>query len=245
MFRPALATVACALLASACAVPDRTAPPVATFSIVARDPATGELGIAVQSKFVAVGAVVPWARAGAGAIATQAWANTRYGPAGLELLAAGSSAEETLEALRAADDGSARRQLGVVDTAGGTATFTGERCLDWAGGRSGRDYACQGNILAGAEVVDAMAETFESSEGPLGQRLLAALAAGQEAGGDRRGRQSAALLIVRDGWGYAGLNDRFRDLRVDDHPRPIEELQRLYELHREVFPRPRRRARRE
>lgn len=217
-------------------VPDVPAfPPVATFSIVGFDPGTGELGVAVQSKFVAVGAVVPWARAGVGAIATQAWANTRFGPVGLALLAAGKTPEEVGETLVAMDSRAGHRQFGIVDASGRSVTFTGEECLDWAGGRSGPNFAVQGNILAGPGVVDAMAEAFTSVEGDLGERLLAALAAGQAAGGDRRGRQSAALLIVREGWGYGGLNDRYRDLRVDDHPTPIAELQRLHELHRSVF----------
>jgi uncharacterized Ntn-hydrolase superfamily protein len=217
-----------------------TAPPVATFSIVALDPETGELGVAVQSKFIAVGAVVPWARAGVGAIATQSFANTRYGPEGLALLAAGKSAEQVVVALSSADEGRARRQLGIVDAKGRAASYTGDACFDWAGGRTGESYAAQGNILAGAGVVDAMAASFEASKGPLADRLIAALAAGQAAGGDKRGRQSAALLVVREGWGYAGLNDLYRDLRVDDHPRPIQELARLLELHRALFARPER-----
>ncbi len=203
-----------------------------TFSIVARDPQTGELGIAVQSKFLAVGAVVPWAKAGIGAIATQSWANTTYGPRGLELLARGLSAAETLEQLLADDPERAKRQVGIVPASGAPVTYTGSECFPWAGGHVGEHYACQGNILVNEETVNAMARTFEETSGQLCDRLLAALAAGQEAGGDSRGQQSAALLVVREKGGYGGFNDRFIDLRVDDHPRPIEELARLLRLHR-------------
>lgn len=226
------------VLAVGCAAP--SAPPlVATFSIVAIDSATGELGVAVQSKVPAVGAVVPFAQAGVGALATQALTNTRYGPEGLKLLRAGKTAQQTLEALVSADPRSGRRQLGIVDAQGRTAAFTGEGCHAWAGERRGAGFTCQGNLLAGQAVVDAMAEAFESSEGPLAERLLVALEAGQAAGGDRRGRQSAALLVVREGWGYGGQSDRFRDLRVDDHPTPIQELRRVYGVHRRTFRRPR------
>ena len=190
-------------------------PVVATFSIVARDPATGELGIAVQSKFVAVGSVVPWAKAGVGAIATQSWANTRYGPVGLDLLERGVSPEKVIEIMTEADGNRESRQVGIVSADGNASSFTGKKCLSWAGGKTGKNYAAQGNILTGPEVVDAMADTFEKSEGELSERLIAALRAGQKAGGDKRGRQSAALLIVRKGWGYSGLNDRYRDLRVE------------------------------
>ena len=210
--------------------PEMVAKPVATFSIVARDPDTGDLGIAVQSRFFAVGAVVPWARAGVGAVATQSWANTTYGPRGLDLLAEGSDAEATIAALIADDEGAAQRQVGIVGADGSTATFTGDACLMWAGGRTGEHYAAQGNILAGPAVIDAMAAAFEGSSGSLPDRLLKALAAGQAAGGDARGMQSAALLVVRDGGGYNGFNDRWVDLRVDDHPAPIAELQRLLDL---------------
>ena len=214
-----------------------------TFSIVGRDPETGELGIAVQSKFLAVGAVVPWAKAGVGAIATQSWANTSYGPYGLELLASGLSAAETIERLTSEDEGYAMRQVGIVGVEGHPATYTGAQCFPWAGGRVGEHYACQGNILVGEETVIAMARTFEQtmaepSQGDttrattLSDRLVAALAAGQAAGGDSRGQQSAALLVVREKGGYSGFNDRFIDLRVDDHPHPIDELKRLLELHK-------------
>lgn len=203
-----------------------------TFSIVARDTQAGELGIAVQSKFLAVGAVVPWARAGVGAIATQSWANTSYGPRGLELLAGGLSTEETLAQLLSTDEERANRQVGIVSINGSPATYTGDQCFPWAGGRVGDDYACQGNILVGEDTVLAMAHTFEQTGGRLCDRLLAALAAGQAAGGDSRGQQSAALLVVRERGGYGGFNDRFIDLRVDDHPQPIEELQRILQLHK-------------
>lgn len=209
-----------------------------TFSIVAVDLANGELGIAVASKFLAVGAVVPWARAGAGAVATQSYANVSYGPRGLDLMAAGVSAQEALEQLLADDPDRELRQVGIVDGRGGAATFTGSGCHAWAGGRTGPGYAAQGNILAGPEVVDAMAETFESTQGPLAARLLAALAAGDRAGGDRRGRQSAALLVVKERGGYGGYTDRFIDLRVDDHVDPVGELQRLYEIWRLYFEKP-------
>lgn len=203
-----------------------------TFSIVARDAEKGEWGIAVQSKFLAVGAVVPWARAGVGAIATQAWANTSYGPHGLDLLASGLSAQETLEQLLQADDGRADRQIGIVGASGAPVTYTGEKCFSWAGGRTGEHYACQGNILVSEDTVAAMARTFEETVGLLCDRLLAALAAGQAAGGDSRGQQSAALLVVREHGGYGGFNDRFIDLRVDDHAAPIDELQRILQLHK-------------
>lgn len=208
-----------------------------TFSIVACDPIQSDWGVAVQSKFLAVGAVVPWAQAGAGAIATQSYANTSYGPEGLRLLAAGMSAEEALARLVAADEGQEHRQVGMVDAAGRAAAFTGRECLAWAGHLVGSNYACQGNILVSAATVEAMAAAFEAAGGPLADRLLAALAAGQEAGGDRRGQQSAALLVVRERGGYGGFNDRYLDLRVDDHPQPIAELQRLLDLYRLYFDR--------
>ena len=221
---------------------DSEPPRVATFSIVACDPKTGELGVAVQSRFLAVGAVVPWAKAGVGAVATQSLANTTYGPKGLKLLASGSALEDVVKQLTDADSQRAVRQLGIVNAAGKAATFTGAECNAWAGGRTGANFAAQGNILAGEGVVAAMAESFEKSADSgeeLGQRLIDALKAGQAAGGDRRGMQSAALLVVHEGWGYAGLNDRYRDLRVDDHAEPIAELQRIYDLHKRVFPAPR------
>jgi uncharacterized Ntn-hydrolase superfamily protein len=213
----------------------RKAPVVATFSIAAADPAAGEVGVAVASRFLAVGSVVPWVRAGVGAVATQAMANVAYGPRGLGLLAQGVAPDEAIEELTAADAGRALRQVGLVDASGRSATYTGPGCLEWAGGRSGRDYACQGNILAGPDVVDALATAFEETDGPLPDRLMAALAAGDAAGGDRRGRQSAALYVAREGAGYLGMNDRFIDLRVDDHQMPIVELRRLIGVHRSLY----------
>ncbi len=209
-----------------------------TFSIVGRDPQTGELGIAVESKFLAVGAVVPWAKAGVGAIATQAWANTSYGPRGLDLLASGLSAAETIAQLTNEDEGRASRQVGIVAANGEPATYTGDECFPWAGGHTGEHYACQGNILVGEDTVLAMARTFEQTAGALCDRLVTALAAGQAAGGDSRGQQSAALLVVRAGGGYSGFNDRFIDLRVDDHPQPIDELHRILQLHKLYLFRP-------
>jgi uncharacterized Ntn-hydrolase superfamily protein len=208
---------------------------VATFSIVAFEPETKALGVAVQSRFLAVGAIVPWARAGVGAVATQAMANFNYGPRGLDLMSRGKTAEETLRALISSDDEREHRQLGVVDARGRVATFTGSECFEWAGGVAGEHYAAQGNILVGRETVEAMAETFETTTGDLAGRLLAALDAGQTAGGDSRGKQSAALLVVKEGGGYGGNNDRLLDLRVDDHPEPIRELIRIRELHTLYF----------
>jgi uncharacterized Ntn-hydrolase superfamily protein len=190
----------------------------------------------VQSKFLAVGSVVPWAEPGVGAIATQAHANPRYGPDGLDLLRQGLSAAEVVERLTAADDGRDHRQLGVVDAQGRAATYTGAECLDWAGGRIGTAYAAQGNILVSQPTVDALAETFERTAGrPLSERLLDCLAAAQEAGGDRRGQQSAAIFVVQKDGGYAGLSDVLVDLRVDDHERPIQELRRIYRLHQAIY----------
>ena len=213
-------------------------PLVATYSIVACDLETGQWGVAVQSKFLGVGAIVPWAEPHVGAIATQAFANPRYGPDGLALLREGLSAEETVERLTSADDGRAERQLGIVDGEGRSASFTGGECNEWAGGRTGTNYAAQGNILVSEATVDALAETFEASAGnPLSTRLLDCLDAAQAAGGDSRGQQSAALLVVQRDAGYAALSDSLVDLRVEDHERPLEELRRLYDLHREVFER--------
>ena len=211
----------------------------ATFSIVACDLKAGEWGVAVESKFLAVGPVVPWAAANVGAIATQAYANTSYGPRGLELLRSGLSAEEVVKRLTEEDEEREHRQLGVVDAQGRASAFTGKECYEWAGHLVGDGYACQGNILASQRVVEAMAEAFETTKGPLADRLVAALRAGQAAGGDRRGQQSAALLVVKEKGGYGGFTDRFVDLRVDDHPRPIEELARLLRLQRLYFGRPR------
>ena len=208
---------------------------VATFSIVAFDPETDSLGVAVQSKFLAVGSVVPWARAGVGGVATQAMANYNYGPRGLELMSKGNSAEQTVQALTSADEDREHRQLGIVDARGRASTFTGSECFDWAGGVTGEHYAAQGNILVGKETVEAMASTYEQTGGDLAARLLEALDAGQGAGGDLRGKQSAALLVVREGGGYGGDNDRVVDLRVDDHPDPIKELIRIRDLHTLYF----------
>jgi uncharacterized Ntn-hydrolase superfamily protein len=198
---------------------------------VAADVDAGDWGVAVASKFPAVGSVVPWARAGVGAVATQAWANTSFGQGGLQLMSSGLSAEETLRRLTVEDDGRDKRQAGMVDASGAAATYTGTECMEWAGGRSGNGYACQGNILVGAEVIDAMAESFEGSEGDLVDRLLAALAAGDRAGGDRRGRQSAALLVVREAGGYEGYTDRYVDVRVDDHSQALDELMRVFDVY--------------
>src|SRR5258708_33067699 len=209
---------------------------VATYSIAACDLEASEWGVAVQSKFLAVGSVVPWAEPEVGAIATQAYANPSYGPNGLALLREGLSAHEVVERLIAADDGRDERQLGIVDGEGRSASWTGPECSDWAGHRNGPGYAAQGNILVGAETVDALAETFEATSGrPLAERLINCLAAAQAAGGDRRGQQSASLLIVERDGGYARLSDVLVDLRVDDHPRPIEELRRLYVMHQALF----------
>ncbi len=211
--------------------------PIATFSIVAYDPTRKEWGVAVQSKFLAVGAVVPWARAGAGAVATQSYANLTYGPRGLELLEQGMSAQEVVKTLTDADEGRAQRQLGVVDREGRAAAYTGAECHFWAGHLVGDGYACQGNILVPG-TVEAMAERFESVRGGAGELadwLVEALAAGQEAGGDSRGRQAAAVLVVRQGGGYGGNNDRYLDLRVDDHPTPIRRLKELVEMHHLYF----------
>jgi len=209
---------------------------VATFSLVAFDPEARQWGVATQSKFLAVGSVVPWAEADAGAVATQSYANPRYGPDGLALLRQGIAADEVVRRLTEADDGRETRQLGVVDARGGAATFTGSECHDWAGGRTGDGYAAQGNILVSGETVDALAKTFEETRGrPLAERLIDALAAAQEAGGDSRGQQSAALVVVEKDGGYANLSDVLVDLRVDDHERPIDELRRLHGLHDAIF----------
>jgi len=182
-----------------------------------------------------VGAVVPWAKAGVGAIATQSYANTAFGPKGLELLAAGKSAQEVLDLLIAEDPGRAKRQVGIVDAKGRAANFTGDECLDWAGGVTGENFTAQGNILVSEETVTALVETFQNSEGPLAERLLSALEAGQAAGGDSRGKQSAAILVVQEKAGYGGFNDVKVDLRVDDHEKPITELKRIYAVHQEIF----------
>lgn len=201
-----------------------------TFSIVAADPLAGDWGVAVASRFPCVGAVVPWARAGVGAVATQSWANTALGPDGLGLMGEGVSADDALGRLLEEDEGREDRQVGFVDPAGRAATFTGTKCMGWAGGATGSGFAAQGNILVGEPVVAELARVFSETEGDLCDRLLAALLAGDAAGGDRRGRQSAALLVVREGGGYDGRNDRYIDLRVDDHPEAPRELARLFEV---------------
>jgi len=208
---------------------------ISTFSIVAFDPQSAEWGVAVQSKFLAVAAVVSWAQAGAGVVATQSYSNVSFGPHGLALMADGLGAQETLDRLVAGDEGRARRQVGIVDAGGVAATFTGDGCHDWAGGISGPNYAVQGNILVSGATVEAMAKSFEASAGELADRLVAALAAGQAAGGDRRGRQSAGVLVVREKGGYGGFTDRYLDLRVDDDSRPIERLKALVDLHHLFF----------
>lgn len=209
-------------------------PVVATFSIVAADLATGEIGVAVQSKFLAVGSVVPWVKVGQGAIATQSWANTTYGPNGLAMLAAGLHPEEVVERLTRDDPDKDTRQIGIVDMAGRSATYTGSGCFEYAGGIAGPGFAAQGNILASAAVVDGLVSGFQTA-GPLSDRLLTALTLAQEAGGDKRGMQSAAIYIERAGAGYGGFNDRYVDLRVDEHTSPIEELKRLLTLQRLYF----------
>ncbi len=208
----------------------KPSPTFGTFSIVAFDSKTGDLGVAVASKFLAVGSVVPYAQAGVGAIATQSFANTTYGPKGLALLKKGMTPQQVLKQLLAADKDREHRQVGIVDAKGRAAAFTGKKCLPWAGHIVGRGYAVQGNILAGEQVVRAMAQAFEKAEGELAERLLAALEAGEAAGGDARGKQSAALLVVRKGGGYGGFDDRYIDLRVDDHPEPVKELRRLLSI---------------
>jgi uncharacterized Ntn-hydrolase superfamily protein len=211
---------------------------IATFSIAARDPQTGDLGVAVASKFLAVGAYVPAAAAGVGAIATQAHVNTTYGRRALELLAGGATPDDCVRAFQASDDRFDVRQFGIVAASGASASHTGGSCHVWAGGLTGENYAAQGNILAGPNVVDALVDTFTRDDLPFPERLVAALAAAEGAGGDRRGRQSAAILVVGEGKGYGGLTDRWIDLRVDDHPTPVTELTRLLGLHRLYLDKP-------
>lgn len=208
---------------------------VATYSIVGYDPQNQEWGIAVQSKFLAVGAYVPYAQAGVGAIATQSWCNSSFGPLGLAMLAEGMPPEKVLEELLQDDEGRESRQVGIIDAKGNAATFTGKDCYDWAGGEVGTHCTCQGNILVNPETVLNMKTTFENTQGPLADRLLLALDAAQSAGGDSRGKQSAAILVVKEKGGYGGYNDRMLDLRVDDHPEPIKELMRLHQLHKLYF----------
>lgn len=237
MRTPSTLIIATVLLALAAAgtSPAAGQPAVGTYSIVARDPVTGDFGVAVQSKFMAVGAVVPWAKANVGAIATQALANTSFGPEGLRMLSFGWTAQEVLDSLIASDPDRDHRQVGIVDPQGNSLAYTGTRCQAYAAHRLGPGYAVQGNILAGPAVIDGMGLAYERTQGDLADKLLAALAAAEKAGGDSRGRQSAALLIVREGGGYGGLNDRMVDLRVDDHPDPVGELARLYSLWNGTF----------
>jgi len=204
---------------------------IATFSIVAYDPEAQEWGVAVQSKFLACASAVCFAKAGAGAIATQANANLDFGELGLQLLNKGYSAQQTLDALLALDEGREDRQIGIVDAQGRSASFTGSNCFNWAGSISGPNFSCQGNILVSKETVAAMAESFQNSTGPLAHRLVQALDAGQNAGGDSRGRQAAGLLVVKEKSSYGGYNDRMIDLRVDDDPEPIAKLAHLLDLH--------------
>jgi len=211
-------------------------PLIATYSIVACDLEAQQWGVSVQSKFLSVGSVVPWAEPHVGAVATQAYANPRYGPNGLQLLREGLSAQKVVDRLTGEDEGRDHRQLGIVDGEGNAATYTGRECMDWAGGRTGKGYAAQGNILVSGATVDALAETFQATAGkPLAVRLIDCLAAAQEAGGDSRGQQSSALLVVERDGGYARMSDVVVELRVEDHERPIEELRRIYTLHDEIF----------
>lgn len=209
-----------------------------TFSIVAADPDTEEVGVGVQSKFLAVGALVSWARAGVGAVATQAFADVSFGPRGLELLAEGVEPAAVLERLLEGDEQRDTRQVGLVDARGRAASFTGAECFEHASSVIGEGFACQGNIMATDRVVPAMAEAFRGAAGPLPERMVEALRAAQREGGDRRGQESAALLVAKPGGGYGGTHDRYIDLRVDNHDAPIEELARLLELHRFYFQRP-------
>ena len=202
-----------------------------TFSIVAYDPKNNEWGVAVQSKFVAVGSIVPYAKAKVGAIATQAYANTSYGPNGLALLEKGLTAEETIQRLIKDDEKKEERQVGIVDSFGNAASFTGSECFEWAGHIVGKNFSCQGNILASEEVVKAMAKAFKTTRGDLIEKFFAVLDAGQEAGGDRRGRESAAILIVKEKGAYDGGTDNYINIRVDEHPTPIKELKKVFEIY--------------
>jgi len=204
---------------------------LSTFSIVARDFGNGDFGVAVQSKFPAVGAVVPWAKANVGAVATQAFSNVTYGPRALDMLESGLTSSQALDRLLSEDDQRQVRQVAIVDSKGTVAVHTGTECMNWAGHVTGDGYSCQGNILTGREVVESMARAYENTKGDLIDRLLAALTAGQKAGGDRRGQQSAALLVIREKGGYEGFTDRYVDLRVDESPHPIEELKRIFKVY--------------
>lgn len=209
-----------------------------TFSVVAADPGAGEVGVAVQSKFLAVGALVPWARGGVGAVATQALADVSLGPRGLDLLAEGVEPADALERLLASDPQRDTRQVGLIDARGRASSFTGADCFEHASSVVGEGFACQGNIMATDRVVPAMAEAFETATGPLAERMLEALRVAQREGGDRRGQESAAILVAKPGGGYGGNHDRYIDLRVDHHRDPIAELARLLDLHRLYLQRP-------
>ena len=202
-----------------------------TFSIVAYDSENKEWGVAVQSKFIAVGSIVPFAKANVGAIATQAWANTTYGPNGLALLEQGLTAEETITLLTKHDAHREQRQVGIVDSYGDVASFTGKKCFEWAGHVTGENYTCQGNILVSEDTVLAMSQGFRETKGDLVEKFLVALEEGQEAGGDSRGKQSAAILIVKEHGAYDGGTDRYIDVRIDDHEQPIKELRRVFDLY--------------
>ncbi len=207
-----------------------------TFSIVAYDENTGELGVAVQSKFICVGAIVPWAKVEVGAIATQAMANVSYGPRGLELLATGLGANDVIKKLISEDEEKEHRQVAIIDTKGGVATHTGKECFEWAGHIVGDSYSVQGNILISEDTVEAMAKAYETTKGDISDKLLASLSAGGTEGmGDRRGKQSASLLVVREGGSYGGYTDRLVDIRVDEHVEPIKELQRIFEIYDMIF----------
>src|SRR5690606_7402185 len=222
----------------ACVVTPGPARGIATFSLVARDPDTGDLGVVVASKFLAVGAYVPYAKAGIGAVASQAYGNATYGPRALGRMAAGGTPADCAVDFAASDTSSESSQFGIVAADRTSYTHTGKACHAWAGGIAGPDFAAQGNILTGSDVVDAMVTTLHTEGQPFPERLVAALSAADAAGGDSRGRQSAALLVVGEGKGYLGLTDRWIDLRIDDHPQPMDELARLLSLHRLFFNRP-------
>jgi uncharacterized Ntn-hydrolase superfamily protein len=229
-FQKILLIIVVPIFIFACPSDDSSTLPIATFSIVAYDSATGELAVAVASRFFSVGSVVPWAKAGVGAVATQSFANTSFGWRGLELMAQGLSASEALDKLLNDDDNPLQRQLGIVKANGESATYTGSNCIAWAGGVHGPGYAIQGNILTGADVVDDMEHSFLNTKGSLAQRIYASLVAGDKAGGDSRGKQSAAILLVKNGAGYGGYTDRAIDIRVDDHETPFAELGRLLKI---------------
>lgn len=209
-----------------------------TFSIVGVDTEAEEAGVAVQSKFLAAGALVPWAAGRVGAVATQSFVEATFGPRGLELLRSGLGPQESLDRLLDQDDQRELRQVGIADASGRSASFTGSKCLPHAVSMTGPGYACQGNVLASPDVVPSMVDAFLSTPGALAERMIESLRAGQLAGGDARGQEAAAIVVVKPGGGYGGNHDRYIDLRVDHHPEPIEELSTLLELHRFYFGRP-------